>query len=85
MSHAISKQEKLDAAKRLLLTHENGVSVMELSKTLEVNYSTAWRYMQDLGAVETGEKTARYTLTPTPEDVELALAVLNRVNWKVPA
>ena len=78
MRRAVNKQHKLEQTKKLLLTSENGITVLELSKELDVDYVTAWRYIKELSAVETEEGSARYMLVPTPEDVEFALAVLRR-------
>lgn len=76
----MTKQRKIEQAKRLLLTRDDGISVAELSKELGVDYTSAWRYMREIGAVEIEPESARYILVPNSQDVELALAVLRRAS-----
>jgi hypothetical protein len=75
MSHARTKQQRLELAKRLLLIHhQEGIGDAELAHELGVAYNSAWRYRRELGAVPVSP--GRFKLIPTQEDIELAHAVL---------
>jgi hypothetical protein len=75
MSHARTKQQRLELAKRLLLIHhQKGIRDVELARELGVAYNSAWRYRRELGAVPVSP--GRFKLIPTQEDIELARAVL---------
>ncbi len=58
----------------LLLSGKNGVSVGIVSHELGVGYSSAWRYLKGLHAEPA--RRARFRLSPTPGDIELAHLVL---------
>ena len=76
MGNASNKQEKLAAAKRLLLLAEAGLTDIELGALLDVPRMAAHRYRVELGAVEVSH--ARHTLIPTVEDIEMAELILKR-------
>lgn len=71
---AKTKQQNLDAARRLYFAHPAGLTDIELSDRLGVNRSTGYRYRIELGAVEVSE--GRYTLRPTESELELARLIL---------
>ena len=79
MSHAVTKQQRLDKAKRLLLMHPEGISITDIQQVVDpdMDWSSIWRFVtQDLKArkIERGI----YTLDPSESDVALAIAVLDR-------
>jgi hypothetical protein len=76
--HALTKTQKLVQAKRLYLLHPQGLTDIELATMLDIDRASAYRYRNELGAEMVSE--ARYTVIPSQEDVELALAVLQRAN-----
>lgn len=53
-----------------------GISVADVQRALGVDYSTAWRYIQELGAKSTTR--GLWALEPGAEDVALAHAILER-------
>lgn len=73
---ALPKQLKLEQVKRLLLMSPEGVEMADVIKLLDMDQSSAWRYLQQLGARKL--ERGLYTLDPSEEDVRLALAVLER-------
>lgn len=76
MSRALTKQKGLEQVKHLLLSHPEGVEFGSIVKLLDMDASSAWRYLKQLGArkIERG----LYTLDPSAEDRKLARAVLER-------
>ncbi len=75
MSHARTKQQKLEQAKRLLLMRQQtGIGDAELAHELGVPYNSAWRYRRELGAIPVSP--GRFKLVPTQADIELARAIL---------
>lgn len=76
MSHARTKTQKLVEAKRLYLLHPNGLTDIELAKLLKVDRASAYRYRKELHATQVSE--GRYTINPSQQDIDLALAVLQR-------
>jgi DNA-binding IclR family transcriptional regulator len=78
MSHARTKATKLAEAKRLYFLAPHGLTDIELADQLGIDRSSAYRYRKELRAVEVSE--GRYTLTPTQDDIDLALAILQRVH-----
>lgn len=77
MSHAQTKTQKLQQAKRLYLLTIAGLTDIEVAKALEMDRASAYRYRKELEAVEV--EAGRYTVEPTEEDVLLAKAVLSRM------
>jgi len=78
MSHALTKMQALEQVKRLLLMHPDGISINDIQKQMDVDWSSVWRWVtQDLKArkIERGI----YTLDPSEADIKLAYAVLDRV------
>lgn len=78
MGHAQTKMQKLVEAKRLYLLHPNGLTDIELSQRLEIDRASAYRYRNELAATQVGE--GHYTINPSQDDIDLALAVLQRAN-----
>ena len=68
--------QKLVAAKCFYLLDPNGLTDIELSKMLQIDRVSAYRYRNELHATRVSE--GRYTLMPSQEDIDLALAVLQR-------
>lgn len=78
MGHAHTKLTKLLEAKRIYLLAPDGLTDSELAQHLQIDRSSAFRYRKELGAVEVVE--GRYTLLPTEQDIQFALAVLQRAH-----
>jgi hypothetical protein len=78
MSHAQTKVEKLLEARRLYFLAPEGIGDSLLAQRLSIDRATAYRYRKELGAIEVSN--GKYTLIPTEEDIQLALAVLQRVH-----
>ena len=79
MSHAITKQQRLDQVKRLLLMHPEGIHINDIQRAVDpdMDWSSIWRFVvKDLNAQKL-EKGV-YTLEPAQSDVELAIAILKR-------
>ena len=79
MSHAITKQQRLDQVKRLLLMHPEGIHINDIQQAVDpdMDWSSIWRFVvRDLNAQKL-EKGV-YTLDPSQSDVELAIAILKR-------
>jgi hypothetical protein len=83
MSHARTKQQKLEQAKRLLLIrHRTGIGDAELAHELGVPYNSAWRYRRELGAIPVSP--GRFKLVPTQADIDLARAILEATSIERP-
>jgi hypothetical protein len=82
MSHGKHKAEKLATARRLYLLATDGLTDIALAKALHIDRATAYRYRKELQATEVSE--GRYTLEPSNEDIDLALAVLQRASHRDP-
>jgi len=78
MSHASTKLAKLLEAKTLYLLTPTGLTDIELAKRLGMDRASAYRYRKELRAVAVSQ--SRYTVLPTAEDIQLALAVLQRAH-----
>lgn len=78
--YAHRKLDKLAEAKRIYLSALEGVSDIRMAKMLGVSPETAHRYRKELGCTEVSPH--RFTLEPTPEDIELAQAILWRAEIK---
>lgn len=78
MGHAQTKMQKLIEAKRLYLLHPNGLTDIELSQRLDIDRASAYRYRNELEATQVNE--GHYTINPSQDDIDLALAVLQRAN-----
>lgn len=76
MGHALTKARKLSEARRLYLLSPRGLSDIELAHKLAVDRSLAYDYRKELACVAVSP--GRYTLEPTIDDINLALAVLQR-------
>ena len=76
MSRALTKTQKLTEAKRLYLLHAAGLTDIQLARLLSVDRASAYRYRNELHAAQVTE--GRYTINPSQQDIDLALAVLQR-------
>ena len=79
MSHALTKQKHLDQIKRLLLMHPEGISMDDIRNQVapEMDWSSIWRFVvKDLQAQRLSKGI--YTLEPNEDDIQVAVAVLNR-------
>jgi vacuolar-type H+-ATPase subunit E/Vma4 len=66
----------IELARRIYLLHPEGVSDRQLAEMLDVSRATGNRVRIAAGAEEVGG--GRYTITPSNDDVEVALLVLKR-------
>jgi proteasome accessory factor B len=66
MSHAVSKRERLEAAEILLQSSRQGLTVFDLSKALNCHFTTAHRYLAEIGETHTliEETRGHYRLDP---------------------
>jgi hypothetical protein len=81
MSHALAKQKHLDQIKCLLLMHPEGIHIDEIRQIIapDMDWSSIWRYVvKDLQAQKLSKGV--YTLEPTKDDLNLAIAVLERTD-----
>ena len=76
MGHAKTKWERIMLIWRLYLEHPEGISDQELAEQLGVDYASAFRYRKELDARKVAY--GRWTAEPTPDDVALARAILDR-------
>jgi DNA-binding IclR family transcriptional regulator len=76
VGHARTKLHKLQAARQVYLLAPGGVTDAEIARLIGVDRASAYRYRKELGGVEVSP--GRYTLVPTTQDIQLALAVLQR-------
>lgn len=68
------KMDGLQRAKTMLLENPGALTFAEIAAQLDVDRTTAHRYMRELGAVADGH--GHYTYVPTPEDIHLARLIL---------
>ena len=83
MSHALTKQKCLDQIKRLLLMHPEGIHMDDIRNQVapDMDWSSIWRFVvRDLKAQKLSKGI--YTLEPDEDDIQLAIAVLNRAGRK---
>jgi len=76
MGHAKTKAQRLLKVWSMLMREPEGVSVMDVQRTLDVDYSTAHRYLNELGAQN--YQRGLWSLEPSADDVKLARAILKR-------
>lgn len=76
MGHAKTKTQRLLKVWSMLMREPEGVSVMDVQRALDVDYSSAWRYIQELGAQN--RERGLWSLEPSADDVKLARAILKR-------
>ena len=80
MSHGVTKQRKLEQAKRAFLHADSGLTPSELAASLGVNRVTAHRYINDLTDVLQKIGDGVYIYRPTPDDLETAFLILEHSN-----
>ena len=74
---AKTKAENLMVAASMLVT-AHGAHIKDIAATLGVDYSSAFRYVKELGATKTDTQGV-YHLKPTNEMVKFAAAILASV------
>jgi hypothetical protein len=79
MGYALRKVERLLRARLLYFQSPQGITDSELAKVLGIERTVAYDYRKELGATAT-TTPGRYTLEPTQEDIDIALAILQRVH-----
>lgn len=75
-SRARTKSNHLGVVRNLYLQHPQGLTDIEVAEMLRIDRRTAQRYRKDLGAV--AKERGRYTVIPSRDDVQNAVAVLRR-------
>lgn len=76
------KLDTLNHIRTQLLLHPRGYPIAALVEETGTTISTVWRQLEELGARRLAQGV--YTLDPTPADVELARAILERAGEAQP-
>lgn len=81
MSHAKTKLNRMQELKRFMLQNPSGIHPDDVVEKLEVDRSTVYRLLNEIGAEQTYRNSGLWIWIPGQSDIELAKLVLASADY----